>query len=145
MNFLLAGYCEPFNSFSSFPLGTVYLRTLSVLVKNFPCRRFISINFPTANAFMAAGPVLNKPAYVFRWISEKNTDFMRKFSSFPETCNQLTDTRFHLDILIPLCDSISSDKLHYIWSDCAKTVHSLSFAQHHFKEAFSITDIRKQQ
>lgn len=44
-----------------------------------------------------------------------------------------------------LCDSISSDKLHYIWSDCAKTVHSLSFAQHHFKEAFSKTDIRKQQ
>ena len=49
---------------------------------------------------MAACLVFNKPAYVFQWISEKNTDFMRKFSSFAETCNQLTDTRFHLNILI---------------------------------------------
>lgn len=33
--------------------------------------------------------------------------------------------------ILPLYDSVSSDKLHYIWSNCAKPVHSLSFAQHH--------------
>ncbi|MCI5729345.1 MAG: hypothetical protein MR374_07365, partial [Clostridia bacterium] len=31
---------------------------------------------------------------------------------------------------IPLCDSVSSDKLHYIWSDRDKTIHSVSIAQH---------------
>ena len=43
-------------------------------------------------------------------------------------------------VVFPLCDSISLDKLHYIWSDCAKTVHSLWFVQHHINGSIFKTE-----
>ena len=77
----LRSYCQLAYTSSLIPKTYIHVGTFLKSLKDLICLTFIAINLPTAYALTVLPCILDKSDHISQWISQKQSDFMRKIFS----------------------------------------------------------------
>ena len=87
-------YGLPLDRLASFELCTANICAPSVPFKEFTRLVDIAVYLPAARAFTVFCLMLNEAADILRRITEKQADFVRKFSALPDPSSEFCNTAF---------------------------------------------------
>ena len=98
----LRSYCQLAYTSSLIPKTYIHVGTFLKSGKSLYCLTFIAVNLPTTYTFTVLPCILDKSDHISQWISQKQSDFMRKIFSLGQAASQSLKCICRICTLIPI-------------------------------------------